>query len=313
MSEKQIIGEIKFPNALLCSKSLMGQTIEISIKGIICAITFPSFPDLKSNHILLPYIFKPTNFKKLTSETWGLVYSNSSAWVFRALLIFFIPNDQANEKCKMIYKEFENWIELFDKYFRLLSTQHSWNINLNENMYEHKLTLYSHDYIEIENNKPCILKCIVHNDDKKYLNLDKLKEICELASTGQPPRLEYTLLFEAYNSKRYADYRKTIIEAASALELCLTKRIMKEFKDTNIMYGEKLLKRYKTLRGRFDLMKDIGIALPTTDYQSLIIAPRNNVVHRSVFPSVADANSVIFEVEKYLNVFSPTLNEDTII
>ena len=64
------------------------------------------------------------------------------------------------------------------------------------------------------------------------------------------------------------------------------------------------------LSGRFELVRLLGIALPEKDYVTLIVNPRNDVIHRADFPSKALSNQAITEVEELLRLFSPQLNQD---
>ena len=111
-------------------------------------------------------------------------------------------------------------------------------------------------------------------------------------------------------ARRNEDYRKAIIEGATALEVCLTARILEEFDTQGISFGEKLLQKFRMLGGRFELIRLIGVSLPEKDYATLVINPRNDVVHRAAFPDKALANQVITEVEELLQLFSPQLHEN---
>jgi len=143
------------------------------------------------------------------------------------------------------------------------------------------------------------------------LHLEQFKEVSRIASLGLGPRLEYRLVLEAYRARRNADYRKAIIEAATALEICLTNRISEEFRKKSISFGAGLLEKLRTLGGRFDLLRLLEIPLPDKDYTRLIVKPRNCVVHRADFPSKPLANQVIAELEDLLRLFSPQLHEAT--
>jgi len=57
------------------------------------------------------------------------------------------------------------------------------------------------------------------------------------------------MLLEAYAARKNEDYRKAIIEAATALEICLTARISEEFDTLRISFGEQLLQKFRMPRG----------------------------------------------------------------
>lgn len=142
------------------------------------------------------------------------------------------------------------------------------------------------------------------------LHLEQFKQAAQLSSNFFKPRLHYRMLLESYAARRNEDYRKAIIEAAAALEICLTMRIIEEFNTQNISFGEKLLQKFRMLGGRFELARLLGINLPDKDYVSLVMTPRNEVIHRASFPDKQLANQVITEVEELLHLFSPQLYEE---
>jgi hypothetical protein len=84
---------------------------------------------------------------------------------------------------------------------------------------------------------------------------------------------------------------------------------LEEFKFQGVVYGEKILDKYRMLGGRFELAKTVGIPLPDKDYKKLILEPRNNVVHKAGFPDEKLAHQVISEVQEVLRLFSPIIHE----
>ncbi len=320
MSQKQILGLIDFPFSFRCSKEVLGKSVKISIGEITAKITFPSYPYLEDDKfdLLARSLDSPILFKNLSKGgkpiQWGeIVTSQGSSIIESATLEFMVPSDQVEVISKEVYAEFENWLKLFEQYVRLLTSQIT-RLHINTfNGYENALSLFSNsestlNYISAHRTT-CLRGSLA--DAKNDLTLKKLQECCRLASSGYEPKLEYKLLLEADNARNNNDYRKAIIEAATALEVSLTKKLLDEFLAKNISFGNELLKKFRMLGGKFTLCKIVGIQLPTNDYEKMIIEPRNNVIHKSVFPDRQDANKVISEVEKYLHAFSPIFHEDT--
>ncbi len=323
MSLIPIVGLIEFPFSFICSKEVLGESIKISIGEISAKITFPSYPNLEDDKIdrLSRPLDPPNQYKDWRrgdeSLKWGsiVVLPRGSSIVERVAIEFMVPSEQEGAVCKIVYTEFEKWLELFEQYVRLLTTQttrHNYNTY---NGYENALLLFSNS----ESSPRYIPTTRTTNlkgswpDEKKDLTLERLKECCRLASLGRLPVFEYKLLLEAYDARSNNDYRKAIIEAATALEVCLTNKILIELSaNNNINSSEKLLKKNRTLGGRFTLCKKIGIQLPSNNYKKMILDPRNEVIHEPKLPTNRqNANEVISEVEKYLQAFSPILHEDT--
>lgn len=320
MPMKKIYGIIEFPTPLVCSKDALGRTISVSIQGISGSIIFPSLPNWKENQddplsmLLVPPAPAKDWKQGEVPVYWGrpLSYPKGTSIVEKALFEFNISSDQSEEIAQKIYEGFNSWMKLFMQFVTLLATQNA-PLNMKiKNKYGNSLYLYysnKDSFKRISRITPHQITITV-NGDSENLNFEKLQEACRLTSIGRYPKLEYVLLLEAYNARDNDDYRKAIIEAASSLEICLTNRIMQEFTDNNITYGDKLLKKFRMLGPRFELSKILGIHLPTSDYKKLILDPRNGVVHKSQFSNKVVANKVISEVEKYLKTFSPTINQD---
>ncbi|MBK8968380.1 MAG: hypothetical protein IPM36_17290 [Lewinellaceae bacterium] len=141
------------------------------------------------------------------------------------------------------------------------------------------------------------------------LHLNHLQEACRLASLQAEPRLEYALLLEAYSAKAVGDYRKAIIEAAAALEVALTNRIIQEFQTLNIFFGEALLNKYQTLGRRLELAQLLKILKPDQETRKLIVEPRNEVIHNGVAPDRKMINAAIEKARSLLHFLSPTIHQ----
>lgn len=228
-----------------------------------------------------------------------------------ALIEFPLHQENLEVGAQQIYKDFGPWLDLFEKYVILLPTQNT-RSRISGGDGSGRIELLINEdgglrHISRINPQPITIEL---SGDHEVLHLEQLKEASHLTSQCLPPRFEYRLLLEAYGARKNEDYRKAIIEAANALETCLTVRIMEEFDTLRVPFGEQLLQKFRMLGGRFELVRLLGISLPEKDYESLVIKPRNDVVHRAAFPDKALAIQVIAEVEHLLRQFSPQVHQD---
>ena len=327
MSEKIFYGILKFFRPIECSADALGQAVDISIGGHTGKLTLPSLPDWQDQDddpfhkpLLGPSVACTwKRGEKLIN--WGRpsTYPMEQASVKRALVEFISHESNLESNAKKIYQCFGAWLNLFEQYVILLTTQ-----NTRRNVYVEGEDSDRLGNIELLIKEEAKLRDISSTDSQKIeiviltsgvdetLHLEQLKEASYLSSQNFPPRLEYRLLLEAYNARKAGDYRKAIIEAASALEISLTDRILNEFDIQCVSFGEKLLKKFSALGGRFELARILGVALPDKDYTSLLINPRNDVIHRASFPNEMLAYQVISEVEYLLKLFSPKIYKDTL-
>jgi hypothetical protein len=225
-------------------------------------------------------------------------------------LMEFQTRDNRETSAQQIYGGFHHWLKLFEQYVTLFTTQNTRSNVIGGEVDRIQLFTDNHNKLAAIARTGSINISIELSQHDYALHLPHLKEVCRLSSSALAPRLEYRMMLEAYQARRNADYRKAIIEAATALEICLTERALAEFSAQGILFGTQLLKKFRMLSGRFELVQLLGIPLPNKDYKSLVITPRNEVIHRADFPNKELANRVIAEVEELLRLFSPQLNQD---
>lgn len=316
MSVINLYGIVQFSNSLYCSADVLGRTVDISIEGHKGRLIMPSLPDWEEqdNNPLDKHLISPSpasNWKRGDERIyWGrpVSYPDGDADIELALMEFSANSDNVESVAQQIYKGFSKWLNLFEQYVILLAVKTRCT-KVYDSEKGGRIEIYIDEDTGLRrihrNNRPPIA-IVLPSKDK--LHLEQVKESLRLSSQGLLPRFEYQLLLEAYNAYKNDDYRKAIIEAATALEICLTSRIAEEFKIRNIDFGERLLEtKYRMLGGRIELMRLLNINIPDKNYPKLTIETRNKVVHRVVFPEAALAIKVITEVEEILKLFSPQI------
>ena len=329
MQQTTYYGIVEFNSSLFCASDVIGRSVDVTIGGQTGRLIMPSLPsqeklDSESLHAFLLGPAPATTWKQGDRLIfWGRPtsllakgddghYSVKTVEIMRALLGLPIQQKDSEACVQKVYEGFQGWMSLFEQYIVLLTGQNS----------GHSATevTQSYDGIEIcatdksnlryiRSAKPTAVS-IVLSGREVSINFEQLVKAAQLSSQVLAPRLEYQLLLEAYRARVNNNFRQAIIEAATALEICLTNRILDEFDRLKITFGEKLLDKFRMLGGRFDLVRLLGISLPQKDYVSLVINPRNDVMHRANFPDRALANQVIAEVEELLKLFSPQIYED---
>jgi len=316
---RKVFGIVEFAETLFCAADSLGQTVNISLAEHAGTLTLPSLPEWDKNEqdpLHKPLLGPPParTWKRGESPiNWGrpTTYPTGTSEVKLALLEFSLALEDADVSTHEIYAVFEPWLRLFEQYVILMTTQHTRNRVSGGDGPGRLELLFGEDsgLKHIPHRTPTSITIEMGGDDES-LHLEQLREAAQLASSDLNPRLQYRMLLEAYCARRNGDYRKAIIEGATALEVCLTARILEEFNTQGISFGEKLLQKFRMLGGRFELIRLIGISLPEKDYATLVINPRNDVVHRAEFPDKALANQVITEVEELLQLFSPQFHEN---
>jgi len=319
MQQRTIVGLVEFSRSLFCGADALGQTSDISIGGHSGTLTLPSLPVWAEHekHPLDKPLVGPLAARKWKRGEelihWGspVSYPVGDATVDRAVAEFVLDSDNLETDEKGIYEGFSPWLDLFEKYVMILTTQGS-RRRVHMPHGPGRIELYVNEEAGLRRVSDARTKEFVveMSEQDEALHLNQFMEASRLPSLNLSPRLEYRLLLEAYTARKNADYRKAIIEAATALEVCLTKRIMEELDAQRVTFGEQLLQKFRMLGGRFELARMIGIPLPQKDYVTIVINPRNEVIHGASFSSQAVANEVISEVEELLRLFSPRVHQD---
>ena len=100
------------------------------------------------------------------------------------------------------------------------------------------------------------------------------------------------------------NYRYAIMEATTAVELCVTKRIMDECDKLNIDGKGLCDVFYRSLGNRFDLLKVLGINFVSTNPSKDIVKPRNDLFHnRNLQPDYYECKKVLDVVKVYLDEY----------
>ncbi|MBD2035328.1 hypothetical protein H6F76_09865 [Leptolyngbya sp. FACHB-321] len=315
----QILGLLNFPFALCCSPDVLGQSFPIRMGDYHGTLEMPSLPSWGEKekdplHKGLKAPAAASTWKRGDDPiVWGhpLSYPEGVSSVERALISFDITVDDVETSVQKIYQS--NWIQLFSDYYEILEERGQKNMYVSGSIGS-RLELFHPDssslgYIRPHRKVEVVITALPSANN---LKLDVFRQICKLASDGLPPNLQYRLLIDSYRALAREDYRKAILEAASALEVSLTKRIILELNNSETKFGENPLKQYsyRTLGGRFKLAALLPIALPEKERISFIIEARNSVIHEATFPGLVAAQKFVSETALLLSHLTPNLSQD---
>jgi hypothetical protein len=323
MSTRTILGLVEYDIPMTCSKEVLGCCAPITVGGRRGVLELPSLPPwgVEENDPLHMPLVPPrlaTTWKRGDEPIfWGspIQYPKGISEVHLALMTFEVPIEEARPAANEIYRGFSPWLVLFETYVEIIAKQ---NITIDTAITrkvdrlellrwnENGKSVRPYDDSVIE---PITIFLSEHDDSLKP---NQFSLVCKLCSELRTPAIEYRIMLEAYRALRVDDHRKAIIESATVAELVLTKIIQAELAKSGVAFADGLLKKFRMLQGRFDLARLIGIQLPATDYKSILIEPRNNVVHRANFSDKAEALKVVAAVEELLTLFSPDIAENEI-
>lgn len=296
-----LYGIVAFDEFVVCAPIVLGHREAISIGGIDGFLEFPTLPDWSTKpndpvHMPLTAPNPAKTWKRGDNPiVWGFPshYHAGVSRVEKVLLEFPVDESVLTSSSNSVHRAFAQWRTLFFEYLELITKQRRIR-NVRVLGSDDRLDFFCWDadgkLIRPYDSDPVQIFVRMSGEDTA-LNKEQLSRICAYCSTSIPPSLAYRMQLEAYRALRSGD--QAIIESAAAAEIALTRAIKTEFHATAVSYGEKLLDKFRMLGGRVALAKIVGLQLPEDDYKSLLIEPRNNVIHCADFADEASAMRVV--------------------
>ena len=302
-----ITGLITLSEEILCKKDVLGKSYRALVSGIEVAIAFPRFPEFDpkdaqigmKNPLLPPEIGREWN----PSIEWGYPkWYPSCNSVVKNLAVSVICDDEHVESvAEQIYSSIEKWDHAFIDYL-ILKTKQSVKRNKNVHRGTCSLQLMAEKYIPYKNQ--IISLYFTVPQETEYASESIILDALSFAGSEKEMRLEYQMLLAAYEARRSNNNRLTIINACSAMELCLYGYISKHCQELNYDSDLFLENKFRSLGDRIKLAKNFDPLFPETDYITKVVNPRNSLAHnRDIHPTDETTDDVVICVEECLEHF----------
>lgn len=301
-------GLLTFSDGILCKQDVLGRTYVGQIAGIDVAISFPRVPDTTgkrdfeligmSNPLLPPK--NGENFKRGEEKiVWGhpMCYPSFSSCVNCVLFEINCQEHEDNVIAQRLYNAIGAWEYAFTSFCQLSSKQ---DLHRDENIQRtiSNLELLSTNGY-IQNTHPQTIYAHFYSEDS-FISNKQLEQAIAYATSGKELLLEYQMLLSAYKARNKLQNRQAIVDACSAVEICLVNRIKGFCADKGID-PEILLSKYRSLGERFKLAEKLDSNFATANYRDIIVNPRNDIAHnRDVYPTNKTTDDLISAVEQCL-------------
>lgn len=314
-------GLISFDTSIECTKETLGSKADVVIGGVKGVLELPSQapwgkerPADPLNVPLTPPVDAATWKEGGELMFWGRPVQYPTGWssIEKALITFEFPHDQVRALATSVHKGFARWHRLFHQYFELVTKQRSCSqIESDEYPTQFDLFRWGHNGQAERpyDSAPQSLTIYTSDSDELLLKPNQFADICALASSSKEPALHYQIQLEAYRAMRNGNYREAIIETGTAAELGLARAAKEAMSASGITFVDELAKRFQALGGKLELARMVGVPLPSIDYKSRLVTPRNNVIHRGIFADRREALDAIEVTNELLHVISPSLQD----
>ncbi|NOX64617.1 MAG: hypothetical protein GXO85_02180 [Chlorobi bacterium] len=232
------------------------------------------------------------------------------------------PNGNSRISCLKLEIDIPSKINIDDIKENLLSKTNSWIARFEVNVFAKHL-LFGRFNIQVENEDPTnyayyhlnqasqtyqkltsdTIRSVSINIHDNFLNPSELKLIVDNTSRNLESKLEYQLLCESQSALYNGDYRKSILNGATALEVCLT-RVLKLNLQIN---DKKLLLKFLNMNNSISKKREIlseftPLKMPLEKYQVDVEKIRNSVIHAGFEPNKIQA-------EKAYNIVARAINQ----
>ena len=302
------IGLLLIPGGMLCKKDALGQKFSGRISGCDINIVLPSLADDSGkDRIDCVGISNPLNAPiggatlTLGGEKifWGypMVAPKMNSFVKYVTVEMDCDESELNELAQKLYYGVQDWSLSFKRFLQLLTKQQLERKAKVSNLGNNLRLLF--DGKHVQNQQPQVLHAHLHTDND-FASCEEIKQAIDFASSGKELFLEYQMLLSAYNARKEGANRQAIIDACSAVEICLVNQIT-SYCNQKGLDPDILINKYRYLGDRFRLIKKLDINSPVFDFDKIIVKPRNEVAHnRDAYPTNECTDKLIEMVENYL-------------
>lgn len=301
-------GLLTLPQDILCSDEVLGKCFATTIAEIPVDVYFPYFndecaPSIGINNPLLPPSIAKTWKRGTAPLNWGHPVSYPKIDALVSLFAFSISCCQTAEQeiAQIIYNDIDRWTNAFIHYCILETKQgvHYSKITSNRKI---KLELLGGEGYIPKSTTTTILAYF--HQDSEALTIKQIESAMAFAASQQPIKIEYEMLLASYFAKMRDQNNHAVMNACSAVEICLN-NVIQQFADKKGINLKILTSKYRTLGQKFDLLHWID-EVPPTIQTSKITEIRNLVAHNDgSIISDSETDTLICEVEKCLTYYSP--------
>lgn len=314
MIETRIETTIEFPNGIPCKKDVLGCEFDVIIGDIKGVIAFPRLPknyieELKSekDRITENGLLSPFNSDMELSHhevKWGVFCDTLGNSSVDNLRIWFPCNYiDCKEIAKGLSDKTIEYIKNFTLFMEILSglafqkkTGQVFHLEVKETIQYWYWDENNRMIDPNEDNFALEIKVKV-NDKENFISKELVAKAIDYTNKNLTHNLAHILLRDSIYYKHNDENRKAILDASTAIEIAITRKIKSEFQERNIngKLQESLLKKYHSIGGRIELIQSLEIDLPCKidDYKSFLAKIRNKAIHAGHIPSTEEARKVI--------------------
>lgn len=299
----KVEGYIKFENSLPLKGNSLNKEFQIKVLNIIGSLVTPRLaPDfnIKKENEFAPQLLKPEGSSpRLAKVNWGSVgmLPDGDSYVNCCYLYFQIESEVAREIGADLSQAIESWRKLFIENLSVISKM---DLRGPEKDGPYSGSHGSHYlFADIQNSTgkfdserfyhPQTITLYSPVIGKNAVSSDQISTSIQLANEHKRPVLEFYLLLDSQRELVEDNFRKVVLDAATALEVCFIKLISANLNIDDALKNL-LLEKHNSLFQKRQLLKVLKIDLPRLpqeyqDFEKL----RNKAIHAGTLPTEKEA------------------------
>jgi hypothetical protein len=305
----KVVGFCGFKQNIGLKSESLNRKIGIRIgnfKGRILTPSLPSnFLEKSDDHRKL--LIQPKSVISFNDNLeWGRPFSwpTGDSEIFKLMLEININDDNFNDETnKQLIDSTEDWINrlqqnlfafdylLEDKVIKIISS--------GTLAFEYYFKSDSDKTERIQSNRKNVAHLKNLNNSIDFITL---KKVLNATSQNKSLCLEYHLIKNSMIALQNQEYRTSILESATALELCFSNLLKRKLKVNNEKLKMQILKMNNSINKKIILLKTIDVELPPKKFQSDVIDIRNSTIHSGTDVSESEAENAYEIVKSTLDI-----------
>ncbi len=311
----------KLPKSLPLPGSLINKGVKTKLCGLDVTVFTPDFTKRKSDFVPKISIKTTADWEKFfaqesyrNKQPWGSVTGWQSTKGKRGIKTFYvkrviiITEDSVTPHIaqKMLHA-LDDWSRLICDWYEVLfqSDHYSKSLEVTQHARDH-WGVFINDKGKIGGNLDCkhpINIALSRRDDPK-IKPKGWERILNLAATESLPPEAHILLRDARRELISKNYRRSVLDAATAAEISLTK--LRD--DSLIGIDAKIVKlvqqKYQQISGLVEYLGKIDVVIPPRIQQE-IAEPRNLAIHQGLKPDEETAKTCIKKATEIIDLVFP--------
>jgi hypothetical protein len=301
--------------AFVLAKDCIGSEVPFRYKSFALALCFPNFdmndrdgfghpkPTLKGTDIAMDWIknrHNPLDGKSYGSET----YRNDKE-VYRFVcnqIIVRSKTEVTARHARGIKQALPEWQNMFIEWLEVLEYTDLEYGGVEVTQQTEIESFYVRKYKkarQIREKDPQYITFVgSYSEGMKAVQLQKALYRSE---HGKRPPAYYTMLIDALKHLHQHRYRQSVLDTATALEMCFTELLEKELSSLEARQRELITSKHEGVVKLHEALKKLGVTLPSqNDMIQKVAKPRNDAVHRGIEISHSQAKDALEFVRSFI-------------